>query len=104
MRFVPRAPCGRTWVGRCPAGEEADRARVASIGHGSVFPFEELLIRRDLTLVGAPHLQPGRDHFVVAPFDLDSQDGASKTRGAPCPMDANLKITGDSARPRSGKS
>jgi hypothetical protein len=45
------------------------------LSHGSALPFEELLIRRDFTLVGAPHLQPGRDHFVVAPLDLGSQDG-----------------------------
>jgi hypothetical protein len=32
------------------------------LGHGSALPFEELLIPRDFTLVGAPQLQPGRDH------------------------------------------
>jgi hypothetical protein len=39
---------------------------------GSAFPFEELLVLRDFALVGAPHLQPGRDHFVVTPLDLGS--------------------------------
>jgi hypothetical protein len=45
------------------------------LGRGSALPFEELLIRRDSTLVGAPGLQPSRDHFLMAPLDLSSQDG-----------------------------
>jgi hypothetical protein len=42
--------------------------------HHSAFPFEELLIRRDFALVGAPHLLSGRGHLVVAPLDLGSID------------------------------